>query len=314
MSYKTILVHVDQTPHLADRLAIAAALAQRGDGHLICAAMTGVSRYLYHNETVDEQDPHLALHLNYLREQAQAALAACAPQLARAGLRSCEQRVIDDDAATGLSLHARCADLVIIGQNDPQRAAPAILGDLPGHVVMHAGRPVLVVPYAGLSRAGAGFGPGDGLGSSPGAESTRGGADLGAQVGQRVLIGWDGGKEAARAVTSALPLLQGAAQVYLAIFDEEPGGPAGEQAGADIAQYLLRHGVDSSTVVRHVKRQGLFTQSPAIGDAMLELAAELGCDLLVLGAYGHSRLRETLLGGVTRTVLAAATLPVLMAH
>ncbi|WP_295999043.1 universal stress protein [Rugamonas sp.] len=293
MSYKTILVHVDRTPHLADRLAIAAALAERDDGHLVCAAMTGVSRYLYHNETVDEQDPHLALHLNYLREQAQAALAACAPQLAQARLRSCERRVIDDDAATGLSLHARCADLVVIGQNDPQRAAPAILGDLPGHVVMHAGRPVLLVPYAGL----AGNVNGNGAG-----------------VGRHILIGWDGGKEAARAVTAALPLLQRAAHVHLAIFDEEPGGPAGEQAGADIAQYLARHGVASETVVRHVKRQGLFTQSPAIGDAMLGLAAELGCDLLVLGAYGHSRLRETLLGGVTRNVLAATTLPVLMAH
>lgn len=287
MSYKTILVHVDETPRLADRLAIAAALARRDDGHLVCAAMTGVSRFLYHNEMVDEQDPHLALHLTYLREKAQAALDGCAPQLARAGLRSCEQRVIDDDAATGLSLHARCADLVVIGSNDPQRAAPAILGDLPGHVVLHAGRPVLIVPHGGAP----------------------------ADVGRRIVIGWDGGREAARAVTAALPLLQRAEQVWLAIFDPQPGpAETGEQAGAGIAQYLARHGVRSELVVRYSERQRLFTHTPAIGDAMLALAAELGCDLLVLGAYGHSRFRETLLGGVTRTVLAATALPVLMAH
>lgn len=287
MSYKTILLHIDESSRLTERIGLAAALALQQHSHLICVAMTGVSRFLYHNELVDEQDPHLALHLNYLRDKARGLLHDCGPRLEQLGLRNVEQHVVDDDAGAGLSQQARCADLVVIGQADPQRANPVLLGDLAGHVVIHAGRPVLIVPHAATPAA----------------------------VPGRILIAWDGGKEAARAVTAALPLLQGAQRVHVAIFDPELNGMAhGEPPGTDLARYLARHGVGCEVVLRQSTKPGLFMAAPPVGPALLTMAADLSCDLLVLGAYGHSRLRETLLGGVTRSVLETATLPVLMAH
>jgi nucleotide-binding universal stress UspA family protein len=129
-----------------------------------------------------------------------------------------------------------------------------------------------------------------------------------ATAGQRVLIAWDAGREAARAVSDALPLLKRADTVEVAVFDPERGRREhGEQPGADVALYLTRHGVKVS-----VARQS--GANFVVGAQILSRAADTGADLVVMGAYGHSRVRELVLGGVTRIMLESMTVPVLMSH
>lgn len=293
MSYKSILVHVDEAPRVAERIRLAVELALQDDGHLLGVAMTGIARALYQNAIVDEQDPNLALHLNFLRERANRALEHFGPLVQRLGLQDFEQRVVDDDAGAGLSLMARHADLVVIGQADPEHVSTSAGSDFPAQVLTHSGRPVLVVPYAGLPQPASGQ----------------------AGPARRIMVAWNASKEAARAVHEALPLLRRAERVQVAIFDpDSQRAVLGEQPGADLLRYLARHGVQAEVLLRQSQRAGLLKRPTGTGEALLSLLAEQNCDLLVLGAYGHSRFRETLLGGVTRTVLESMTVPVLMAH
>jgi nucleotide-binding universal stress UspA family protein len=185
-----------------------------------------------------------------------------------------EWRVSNDDPAAALGVSARYADLVIAGQPEPEDPFGQAFA---GELVLGAGRPVLFVPYAGRFP----------------------------DAGKRVLVAWNASREAARAVRDALPLLARADAVQVVAF--EPGGEHGETPGADIALYLARHGV-RATAARDVA-PGL-----DIGSRILSRAADAAADLIVMGAYGHSRLRELALGGATRTLLEAMTVPVLMAH
>jgi len=112
-------------------------------------------------------------------------------------------------------------------------------------------------------------------------------------------------------VSAALPLLQRAGQVHVAVFDAQlHAAEHGDHPGADLLQFLARHGVQAKLLLL----DGGATRRGDIGEALLTQVSELSADLLVMGAYGHSRLRETILGGVTRTVLQSMTIPVLMAH
>ena len=152
-----------------------------------------------------------------------------------------------------------------------------MLPDFPEYVVLNAGRPVLVVPYAGQFE----------------------------HIGKRVLVAWDAGVSATRAVVNAIPMLKRADIVEVAVFNAEDSGDAhGDIPGADIALYLARHRVKVD-VIRQKTRID-------VGNSLLSLAADLGSDMLVTGCYGHSRFREIMLGGVTRTMLESMTIPVLM--
>ncbi|MDC8755994.1 universal stress protein [Janthinobacterium fluminis] len=278
MPYKTILVHVDQSHQTATRIDLALQLAAADGAHLIGAASTGISAFL-HQHVGDAGAPSLAPYLDILRQRADAALAQFEQQVRRANATSFELRRIDDEAAPGISLSASFCDLAILGQTDPGQANQLLGPDFPEYVAIHSGCPVLIVPYAGAF----------------------------ASVGAHVLVGWNGSLEARRAVRDALPLLRRARTVELAVFNPRQQDDAhGQQAGADIALHLARHGVAVS--VREEAGNG------DVGEALLSLAADSGADLLVMGCYGHARLREVLLGGTTRTVLQAMTVPVLMAH
>ncbi len=299
MAYKTILVHVDDAPHSAARVLLAGELALQEGAHVVGVATTGISRFLYQNETVDDSDPNLARHLDILRERAGQALAEFAPRLQALGVQSFEQRILDDEAAAGLSLMARHADLVIVGQLDPNGRGP----DVPAEVLAASGKPVLVMPFAARTSPAIAVGN-DGV-ASPG----------GPAPARHILVGWNASREAGRALQDALPLLRRAACVTVAIVDPEARpGLFGEPPGTDVLAWLERHGVLANLVLGHGERQGLLQRSGHVGEQLLALAAERACDLLVMGAYGHSRLRETLLGGVTRSVLDAMTLPLLMSH
>ena len=276
MSYKTILVHVDHSPHCEARVRTAAAIAVAQQAHLTGAAMSGMARVAYEDTGADLGLTLIAAHMATLRERGERALDRFEAIAKGMGVTLIERRMVEDDAEGGLSLQARYADLVVLSQPDPFDACSRLAPDLPGYLMFASGRPVLVVPHSAAV----------------------------AQIGTKVLLAWDGSAEAARAACAALPLLQEAATVTVSIVN--PDQSHGAQPGADIALYLARHGVRVDVSEHRTDAD--------VGDAVLSLAAERHADLIVMGAYGHTRLRELILGGVTRTVLASMTVPVLMVH
>jgi nucleotide-binding universal stress UspA family protein len=146
--------------------------------------------------------------------------------------------------------------------------------------LLYCGGPVMIVPYMGPA----------------------------ATFGERVIVAWDASREAARAVNDALPLLKRAKQVGVVSVNPRPWPFAhGEEPGADIGLHLARHGV--KVEVQRVEGRDIDT-----ANAILSHVADRSADLLVMGGYGHSRLRELVLGGVTRTILTEMIVPVLMSH
>jgi nucleotide-binding universal stress UspA family protein len=175
-------------------------------------------------------------------------------------------------------LHARHADLLILGQEDAEDRSAYIARQFVEDVVMGSGRPAIVLPHAGPA--------------SPRMEN--------------VMIAWDGGRESARAATDALPLIRRASFVTIMTVQRHPRD--GEPTGIDVAAWLARHGIEASFTTAP-KASGVNT-----GAMLLNMLADRHIDLLVMGAYGHARAQERLLGGVTRTMLQSMTVPVLMSH
>ena len=279
MNYKTIVVHLDTGARRSERLEIACQLAARHDAHLVglfaLAPLPVPFAFAGSAGAVLEVEG---------RWRAQAAVEARRQFEAAAashGLGRVEWRESQVDPLRATLLSARYADLVVLGQRESPASAAAdrVPPDFVEDTVLDAGRPSLVVPYAG--------------------RFTR--------VGERVLLAWNAGREAARAVTDALPLLRAARHVEVVAFDPRAnGGDHGPQPGADIALYLARHGVKATAAQQNAGID--------VGEQILSRAADTDADLIVMGAYGHSRTRELVLGGATRTVLGSMTVPVLFSH
>ena len=124
---------------------------------------------------------------------------------------------------------------------------------------------------------------------------------------ERVLIAWNDGDEALRAVRAALPLLRTAGSADIAIIDPPRTASGRPEPGGALASYLARHGIAAEVSI-------LARTEPDIADILIRRAREIGAGLIVMGAYGHTRLREAIIGGATRHMLERARLPVLMAH
>lgn len=273
MSYRTILVHVGDDRAGTDRVVLAQAVARAHDAHLIGLMVLPPPML----------PPAYGEAVSYVgTELIQAQRDAAAEQAARvrAGFEdSCrraevlfEWRQQEGDAMRILPEQARYADLAVVGQGSAE-GLDAVAMQLPERTVLASGGPTLVVPNAGRFE----------------------------QIGRHVLVAWNGGREAARAVGDALPLLRRAEQVT--ILEIDPADETGQSA-VDLATRLARHGVEVSA--EHTVSAGI-----GVGDVILSHLAERGCDCLVMGAYGHSRLREIALGGATRSVLETMTVPVL---
>jgi len=277
MTYKTILVHLDGRARNAERLDFAFGIAAMFEGHLVGLYAPGVARIPSY--ALAEAGPTLRELVERRRAEAvRQAQKEFRDAAARRGDAGAEWRISEADPAAAVALNARYADLVIAAQPEPQDE-PGVRS-LAEEFVLSAGRPVLYLPYAGRFTT----------------------------VGERVMIAWDAGRESARAVSDALPLLKRAGHVHVVAFRPERSDAAhGEEPGADIAQYLARHGV-KVTVSRYD------APDVDVGNQLLSRAFDLSVDLIVMGAWGHSRLREFVLGGVTRTLLESMTVPVLMSH
>ena len=273
MPYKTIVVHVDGSAQAATRIALAARLALRHDAHLVGAALTGVSRLFYQEGSAALVRTALAPWMDRLYRRCERELDQFARLAAQAGVSSFEPRLVDDESGAGLVLCGRYADLVVLGQADPD-VAPAPGGALAPYVMLACPRPLLLLPHG----------------------------HEGLLAGRRVLIAWNGSVQAAHAVSAALPLLGQAESVTVASFAPS-NGAAGD---IGVAAWLKRHGIDAALVAEATDLDP--------GERLLSLLADQGADLLVMGGYARARVRELLLGGVTRTVLRGMTVPVLLAH
>ncbi|KAK45583.1 universal stress protein UspA [Caballeronia jiangsuensis] len=279
MSYKTILVHLDTSARAHPRLETALQLAKRFDAHVIGLfavfepaprafnVMAGTAEY-YEQHTAIRSEKRGAIERLFHAE------------IKRAGV-SGEWVETHERANSAVPRFARCADLVIAGQDDPTDPESYVGDHFPETVILSSGRPVLLMPYTGFFSS----------------------------VGKHPMIAWDGGREATRAVHDALPFLKGAERVSIVSIDTGRADARGDRIpGADIAACIARHGVKAE-----VLSDGTASDASA-GEMLLSRAADLAADLVVMGGYGHARWQELVLGGATKTFLASMTVPVLMSH
>lgn len=275
--YRTLLTHFDTTPRSSKRLMLASSLAESFEAHL--TAIYSVMSPLYTEPFVSDGGAFIAQELIRLQQRKDSEARARFDEVSRQSGRPIEWCQADGNPAAVVNEYGRCADLIVLGQYDPDQAND-ITPDFIGRVILGSGRPVLVVPYAGDFQS----------------------------IGKRPMVAWNGGREAARAISAAMPLLRRAEMVQVNAFDVRSNrGAQGDLPGADIATYLSRHGVKanvSTSTGRDVD----------IGNQMLSRAEDENIDLIVMGGYGHSRAFEFIMGGTTRTLLESMTVPVLFAH
>lgn len=279
MGLRDLLVVVDAGKASEARLELAVSLAAEHAAHLtglFILPLPEPSRY----ESPDLVDTLIALCIREEREEARDARAVFETMVNRYGVAG-EWRTGGGFASREATLHARYCDLAIVGQAASDLADQTMPPLQPEELVLGSGRPVLVTPHS--------WKPG--------------------KVGRHILLAWNARREAARAANDALPLLSRADAVTVVVVNPEPWvlPPHGEQPGADIALHLARHSVKSNVLVAEVP-------GAETGAVLRSKCRELGADLLVMGAYGHSRTRERVLGGVTRDILARMEIPVLMSH
>lgn len=279
MSYKTIMVHMDTSARANARLSLALKLGRRFGAHLdgLFAAFEPHPHEFYVMAgTADYYDTHRKLR----REQRGAIERLFRAELARAQVDGAWVTP-EGDPVTAVMQRSRSADLVILGQTDRDDPESYIAEHFPETVLLGAGGPVLLMPYTGSFES----------------------------VGERVLVGWNGSREASRAVHDAMPFIARAGHVTI-VAASTTFTPAESQASCtDLAAMLARHGATTVDITRFDR-----AATESTGDALLSYAADGGYDLLVMGAYGHARLQELVLGGATRSILATMTLPVLMSH
>jgi nucleotide-binding universal stress UspA family protein len=182
------------------------------------------------------------------------------------------------DLADVVMERGRVADLIVAGQTDPEWDLSPLM-DFPERLALESGRPVLVIPCAGRY----------------------------ATVGRRVVIAWKRSREAARAVFDALPLLREAEAVHILEIKDHAEDANTLARDTAIAAALGRHGIKPE--VRTSTASDI-----SVGDEILSRASDLDADLLVMGAYGHSRFRELVFGGATRHIARHMTLPTLLSH
>jgi nucleotide-binding universal stress UspA family protein len=274
VEYKDLFVHVDSGPRSAERIGIALELARRFNARIACLFA--------------ECDPYLAnLASRNPAEMFNEAAVHRKDQLhkdgAKAGVEvrwssSISRR--DGPLTKAVIFGSRHSDLAILGQYDARPQESGVPSDLVEQVLLHAGRPVLVIPFAGEFPV----------------------------IGERIMVAWNAGREATRAVHDALPFLVAAKEVVLiAINPNEGEREHGEVPCADLAAHLETHGV-------RCEAERLAVEELGVMDMLLSRVSDRATDLLVMGAHGHYGFPHLHRGGGTRHILSHMTVPVLMSH
>ena len=280
MSYKTILVSLNEVGRLSELVAAAVALARETGAH-VSGLYVVPAVQVYPSVGFEAAPQVFEGNRSYFKDNAARVKQAFEETMRREALSHDFHQV---DARTPVIAEevvaaGRVADLVVLSATNPEEIT-GVERDFVEQTVMALGRPVIVLPFKGKATVSL----------------------------NEVIVGWDGGREAARATFDALPLLQKAGKVRIVRVDpQKDPSLRGSVAGADLAEALSRHGVKAEA-------QGYPTDGQDEGQALMRCAEDAGAGLIVMGAYGHSRLAEFIFGGATRFVLNRLVCPVLMSH
>ena len=273
---KSILVHMDDADSCQPRLALCTELAAGCDAHL---SALYVSRFLTQSLLVDA--PPSGMLLKALEEE-QSARSAKARALFESSTSSLgdsrEFHQQEGDPVRWLSVYGRYADVIVVHQPGDDEA-PFGVGGIAGALALGCGRPLLVIPRTGSKSL----------------------------IPGRVTIAWNGSREAARAVADALPFLQMATHVEAVSVTNGRSSDNGAPGVRELCRHLTLHGVEAEAI--QLPRPEI-----QIPEALLSRATAQSADMIVLGAYGHSRFRELVLGGVTRNFLAHSAIPLFLSH
>ncbi|MBB3258122.1 nucleotide-binding universal stress UspA family protein [Paraburkholderia bannensis] len=277
MEYRSILVHLDNSERARGCVDIALQIAQQHDAHVsaLCAPAAIEHRldYVftfgteYWDRQMSEEDDHRRALEHYFLQR-----------LADAKLKG-EWHTALQNAEREMMARARYADLIVLRQSDPENPNASLGNRFQTRLTLAAGRPVLWVPYTGQFPS----------------------------IGKRIVVAWDAGQSATRALYDALPFMRQAQQTSLVTFTL-PNSERSRIPGADMGLVLARHGIQVEVAALHPP------PTVSVEEALLSTVQKNGCDLLVMGAYGHARWREILLGGVTHAVMGLMPVPVLMSH
>ena len=285
MTYKTIVVHVDDRPESTPRIRLALELAQACRARLIGLAVMPRPQMPAGVEAMAATADVLTIQEEANRERLVAARKIF-EQAAIGSTVEVEFHGVVADAAGAMNHEMLYADIGVVGQRDPEQAIADMYASLPESVAMESRRPVMVVPHIGYAKP----------------------------VGRKVLLAWNDSPEAMRAATEAMPLLQAAEKVTLLVIDGRKRGIDIDDAnghddppGRRAAGWLARHGVNVEVI-------NDISEGSDVGSVILSRVSDLDIDLLVMGIYGHSKLRETFFGGASKTMLGHMTVPTLIAH
>ncbi|SDD14783.1 universal stress protein [Paraburkholderia lycopersici] len=272
MEYRSILVHLDGSERASACLDLALLVARRHGAHV---------NALFAPEPIEHESAwSMTLDVGYRGQTREDSRRALEHQffngLSQAKLEG-TWRTATAPALEALLALSPFADLIVMSQSDPAALDTSLANRLQARVTLAAGRPVLWVPFAGTFPT----------------------------VGERIVVAWDAGQSATRALYDALPFMRLAAHTTIVTLNAEREGRI---PGADIALVLARHGIGVEVTQLHTP------PTVSVASALLARVEKLCGDLLVMGAYGHARWKELLLGGVTQTVLGAMPVPVLMSH
>jgi nucleotide-binding universal stress UspA family protein len=278
MSFKDILVHVDSTAASRTRLQLALTLARRFDARLLGLHVIpepSVPPY-FKPSVVNRIAAIYAKNAKVAADRAEAQFRRETKDSAAIVAWQCAAGNMEELIAE----RARFADLLVLGQFDAENPPTISAFLLPAKVVFGSAAPILVVPNAGKF----------------------------SNVGRRPLVAWDGSREAARAIQDAMPLLEAAERVSVLAIDplREDHMHRGVHT-SEVVDHLAHHGVHAEGIAMSSDRKGVMHD-------LLERASSLGADLVVMGAYGHSRVWEFLVGGTTQDLLERTTIPVLMSR
>lgn len=272
---QSILVQMDSSPRSLTRLQLASDLAVAHDASVTALYPAGPS-----HEPPRKKQPlggELVPAMKAMQDDRIAKVRATFDQGVAAGAQRAAWATVLGEPARAFARQALCADLLVLGQHNADEPSE-LPADFAESVMLDSGKPAIVVPHIGLL----------------------------APLGGVVLVAWKESPESARALGAAMPFLRKAEAVHIATWDD-PVPPSRPEAPVDVVGYLARHGVKAQ-----LKSYGPATRE--LGEHLLSRAVDVGAGLVVMGCYGQSRAREWVLGGATRTLMQAMSIPVLMSH
>lgn len=278
MTYKSIVTLLDNSEQCEKWTAYAAGLAIEHKARLVGIAPREIARSLYVGDFMSANSMWLTDLQDRIDTDARQAVAAFSDVCAQHGLRDTESRVVDGAPVETMRRESLFSDLIVLGQELPGKEPATGIAGMVESLLLTTGRPILVVPALGEYK--------------PVADES-------------VLVAWRASKESSLAVRQSLPVLSRAKTVEVVeVLDKADIQSA--SARDQLVRYLQLHDVEAT--------QHELVSTKDAGNTLLSYACDAGAGLMVMGGYGHARLKEWALGGVTKTILDTMTLPVLMAH